>query len=65
MRVIVEKPRNGKALVVVDDRNGATGKRTVLGRLAKEDLEATVGPVLADWEATRRRIREARKGPKP
>ena len=61
MRVIVTKPVNGLFNVRLDDRYGVTGRQTMLTGVTKETLEAALRKPLADWEAVRLAVKEARK----
>lgn len=61
MRILVQKPVDGRTRVRIDDRKGLTGLRADSGWVAREDVRAWLTAELGKWETARAGIVEARR----
>lgn len=61
MHLYVTKPSKGKVTITVDDRRGATGRRSAVKDVPVADVRTETAALVASWETHRKAIYEARK----
>lgn len=63
VKIIVTKPKDGRVTVTLDDRRGLTGRVQRLPNVLVEEMDGLVMARLEAWEATRKRVKDAKKTP--